>query len=76
MKKPPEFHIQGIRYKSLTVALQLLASSLPEDSIKIISDKINKYDEEIPYKSNHPLEISLREQLEEIKYLLNLSMPE
>ena len=35
-------------------------------------DKLNKYDKEIPEISEHPLDMALREQLEEIKYLLSI----
>ena len=72
MKKKPEYHIQGIRHQSLTIALQLLATSLPAEAKKNMIDKLNKYDKEIPEISEHPLDMALREQLEEIKYLLSI----
>lgn len=72
MKKIPEYHIQGIRHQSLTIALQLLATSLPVEAKKNMIDKVNKYDKEVPKISDHPLDIALREQLEEIKYLLSI----
>lgn len=72
MRKPPEYHIQGIRHQSLTIALQLLSTSLPDDVKKKIIDRISKFEKEIPELSENPIEAALREQLIEVKYLLNI----
>lgn len=72
MEKIPDYHIQGIRHQSLTIALQLLSTSLPENVKSVIEDKINKFEREIPESSDNPIEMSLRKQLQEVKYLLGI----